>query len=89
MIYVDADVYEKRIEGALVSFSMFANRIIGDLDEQDAGPSWWPNGLGWKLRALLSDLVGSVRGTVIRSPGIISPTIANRRMTASKHLSAN
>jgi len=64
VIYVDADTYEKRIEGALVSLSMFANRIIGELDEQDAGPSWWPNGLGWKLRALLSDyLIQSLYGS--------------------------
>ncbi|ART74393.1 hypothetical protein BTO20_37890 (plasmid) [Mycobacterium dioxanotrophicus] len=64
MIYVDADTYEKRIEGALVSLNMFANQVIGELDEQDAGPSWWPNSLGWKLRALLSDyLIQSLYGT--------------------------
>jgi hypothetical protein len=64
VIYVDADTYEKRIEGALVSLSLFANQVIGELDEQDAGPSWWPNSLGWKLRALLSDyLIQSLYGS--------------------------
>jgi hypothetical protein len=60
---VDAEDYEKRVAGATVPLDAFYVQLVGELDDQDGGITWWKGHCDWKTLTLVSDyLIQSVLG---------------------------
>jgi hypothetical protein len=63
VVAVDAEDYERRVAAAPDALDVLAALLIGELDGQHRGFSWWVGHSDWKTLALLADyLIQSVYG---------------------------
>ncbi|OBB95924.1 hypothetical protein [Mycobacterium sp. 852002-40037_SCH5390672] len=85
MLPADAEDYERRVSVATDPLDSFFVQLVGELDDQAGGFSWWSGYLAnWKMRTLLSDyLIQSVHGV---SEALISASFGarnHRQMTVA------